>query len=198
MLNNTSPRQDKSVSHMEYTTSRHRGCLPSSKDNDDQESKKYVLVLTPPRHTSGGLMSSWLVDQQITFDRQRWPLLCPTCPTRWDTPLTVLGPGMGQDSSACRSVNTSCKKALPHREGESRPLSTSRENEGTNCVGICQNLMHKRTTYQSCTDSRRSIADGTVGLNISPTKSTSLAQWFNKYHAGLEVMGSIPMGDFHI
>ena len=28
--------------------------------------------------------------------------------------------------------------------------------------------------------------------------STSLAQWFNKYHAGLEVMGSIPMGDFHI
>ena len=29
-------------------------------------------------------------------------------------------------------------------------------------------------------------------------QSTSLAQWFNKYHAGLEVMGSIPMGDFHI
>ena len=29
-------------------------------------------------------------------------------------------------------------------------------------------------------------------------KSTSLAQWFNKYHAGLEVMGSILMGDFHI
>ena len=28
--------------------------------------------------------------------------------------------------------------------------------------------------------------------------STSLAQWFNKYHAGLEVIGSIPMGDFHI
>ena len=29
-------------------------------------------------------------------------------------------------------------------------------------------------------------------------QSTSLAQWFNKYHAGLEVMGSIPMGDLHI
>ena len=29
-------------------------------------------------------------------------------------------------------------------------------------------------------------------------QSTSLAQWFNKYHAGLEVMCSIPMGDFHI
>ena len=29
-------------------------------------------------------------------------------------------------------------------------------------------------------------------------ESTSLAQWFNKYHVGLEVMGSIPMGDFHI
>ena len=105
MLNNTSPRQDKSVPHMEYTTSRHRGHSPSRKDKDDRESKKYVLVLTPPRHTSGGLLSSWLVDQQITFDGQRWPLLCPPCPRWWAshraTPPTVLGPGMGQDSSAC-------------------------------------------------------------------------------------------------
>ena len=37
MLNNTSQRQDKSVPHMGYTTSRHRGHLLSSKDNDDQE-----------------------------------------------------------------------------------------------------------------------------------------------------------------
>ena len=38
-----------------------------------------------------------------------------------------------------------------------------------------------------------------IARNLQKTqKSTSLAQWFNKYHAGLEVMGSIPMGDFHI
>ena len=36
-------------------------------------------------------------------------------------------------------------------------------------------------------------------IDLSVIKeSTSLAQWFNKYHAGLEVMSSIPMGDFHI
>ena len=46
---------------MEHTTSRHRGRSPSSKDNDGRESKKYVLGLTPPRHTTGGLLSSWLV-----------------------------------------------------------------------------------------------------------------------------------------
>ena len=153
MLDNTSPRQDKFVPHMEYTTSRHRGRSPSSKDDDNRESKKYVLVLTPPRHTSGGLLSSWLVDQQFTFDGLRWPLLCPPCPRRWAshraTPPTVLGPGMDQDSSACRSVNTSCRKALPHSEGGSRPSSPSRENEGTNRVGVCQNPMHERTTYQS-------------------------------------------------
>ena len=38
---------------------------------------------------------------------------------------------------------------------------------------------------------------GPVHIIVSG-RSTSLAQWFNKYHAGLEVMGSIPMGDFHI
>ena len=37
-----------------------------------------------------------------------------------------------------------------------------------------------------------------IGPFSQMTKSTSLAQWFNKYHAGLEVMGSIPMGYFHI
>ena len=35
-------------------------------------------------------------------------------------------------------------------------------------------------------------------LEVLLSGSTSLAQWFNKYHVGLEVMGSIPMGDFHI
>ena len=85
---------------MEHTTTRHRGRSPSSKDNDGRESKKYVSGLTPPRHTTGGLLYSWLVDQQTSFDGQRWPLLCPPCPRRWAShhaiPPTVLGPGMGQ------------------------------------------------------------------------------------------------------
>ena len=51
------------------------------------------------------------------------------------------------------------------------------------------------------------VRDTCVLVTVEPTVvslwlvfclSTSLAQWFNKYHAGLEVMGSIPMGDFHI
>ena len=125
---------------MKYITSSHRGSLPSSKDN--RESKKYVLVLTPPRQTTGGLLSSWLVDQQTTFDGHKWALRCPPRPRWWAshhaTPPTVLGPGMDQDSSACRSVNTSCKKALPCREGEGRPSSTSCENEETNREGVCQ------------------------------------------------------------
>ena len=42
------------------------------------------------------------------------------------------------------------------------------------------------------------IVNGTDITALLCHESTSLAQWFNKYHAGLEVMGSIPMGDFHI
>ena len=150
-----------------------RGRPPSLKDNNDRESKKYVLGLTPPRHTTGGLLSSWLVDQQTTFDGHMWSPRCPPRPRWWAshraTPPTVLGPGMDQDSVACRSVNTSCKKALPHREGESRPSSTSCENEETYRVGVCQNPMHKRITHQSCTDYRRSTADATLRLILSPT-----------------------------
>ena len=48
-------------------------------------------------------------------------------------------------------------------------MSTSCENEGTNCVGVCQNPMHERPTHQSCTDFRRSTADATWRLILSPT-----------------------------
>ena len=130
---NTSQDKDKSVHPMLATTSNVRGRSLSRTDNDGREAKKYVFGLTPPRHTTGGLLSSWLVDQQNTFDGHRWALLCPPCPRRWAslmaTPSTVLGPGMDQDSSACRSVNTSCRKAVPHREGVSRQSSTSYDND---------------------------------------------------------------------
>ena len=43
-----------------------------------------------------------------------------------------------------------------------------------------------------------SAATGGITNLAKSEGSTSLAQWFNKYHARLEVMGSILMGDFHI
>ena len=91
--------------------------------------------------------------------------MCPPCSGRWAShraiPLTALGPGMGQDSLVCRSVNNSCRKALPHREGGSRPTSTSRESEGTSMMDVCRHHMHKCATYRSCTDPWWHHADAT-------------------------------------
>ena len=40
-----------------------RGCSETTGVSDTRDLKKYVFELTPPRLTTGGLLSSWLADQ---------------------------------------------------------------------------------------------------------------------------------------
>ena len=101
-----------------------RGCSETTGVSDTQDPKNYVFGLTPPRHNTGGLLSSWLVDQQIFRDRCKWTLLCSLHPRELGSHaaalLPVLGSGMFQVSWVCRSVTTLCREVFTHLTSGSR------------------------------------------------------------------------------
>ena len=101
-----------------------RGCSETTGVSDTRELKKYVFELTPPRFTTGGLLSSWLADQQFFRDGCKWTLLCPLHPREQGgheaTLLPVLGSGMLQVSRVCRSVTTLCREVFTHLTSGSR------------------------------------------------------------------------------
>ena len=135
---------------MEDYNSSYSGHSASNNGCDGLDSKRYTFGLNPPRHTSGGLLSSWLVDQQTIVDGHKWTLLCTPSPRRWDSPaaapLTVLDPGMDQDSATCRSRNTSCRKVLTHCDGGCRPTPVSGETEWAHMRAVCQRPMYTLVT----------------------------------------------------
>ena len=92
--------------------------------SDIRDLKKYVFGLTPPRLTTGGLLSSWLADQQIFRDGCKWTLLCLLHPREQGSHaaamLPVLGSGMFQVSRVCRSVTTLCREVFTHLTSGSR------------------------------------------------------------------------------
>ena len=101
-----------------------RGYSETTGVSDTRDPKKYVFGLTPPRHNTGGLLSSWLVDQQIFCDRCKWTLLCLLHPREQGSHtaamLPVLGSGMFQVSQVCGSVTTFCREVFTHLTSGSR------------------------------------------------------------------------------
>ena len=59
-----------------------RSRSPSRVEEDEKRNKRYNFVLNPPRHTAGGLTSSWLVDQQTFRDGLGCTRKCSLNPKR--------------------------------------------------------------------------------------------------------------------
>ena len=101
-----------------------RGCSETTGVSDTRELKQYVFELTPPRFTTGGLLSSWLADQQFFRDGCKWTLLCPLHPREQGghkaALLPVLGSGMFQVLRVCRSVTALCREVFTHLTSGSR------------------------------------------------------------------------------
>ena len=117
--------QKDQIAHMDTTNPKMtRGCSETTGVSDTRDPKKYVFGLTPPRHNTGGLLSSWLVDQQIFCDRCKWTLLCLLHPREQGSHtaamLPVLGSGMFQVSQVCGSVTTFCREVFTHLTSGSR------------------------------------------------------------------------------
>ena len=105
-------------------TKMNRGCTVPVKGPVTQDPKKYVFGLTPPRHLTGGLLSSWLVNQQFSRDGCKWTPLYSFHPRKLGshvaTLLPVHGPGMVQVSWVCKRVRTLCRKVSTQQECECR------------------------------------------------------------------------------
>ena len=116
---------------MTTNTQTTRARSPTQGENDVESTKRYYLCSFPPRHTSGGLLSSWLVKQQLTKDGYWCTTFCVPLPRELDghhaIPCPVLIPGMVPDSLTSTSRNAQCWVDRMHCDGESRLRTLARE-----------------------------------------------------------------------
>ena len=98
-------------------------------------------------------------------------------------------------------------KRVSHKHNQKPGWKTSGNDAGNVAKHNSESEVNVITIFGNCNVASRGIRGIQTATQQLPAhrktsyqnlQSTSLAQWFNKYHAGLEVMGSIPMGDFHI
>lgn len=131
-----------------------RGRSPSDREGDDESSKRYTFGSNPPRHTAGGLLSSWLVDQQNTSDGLGDTAMCTSYPSRPDGLVavgpTVLKPGMAWDSLACRSVKTMCREALTYPESRMGPRPRLCDSRLEHTVVVIRLPVYVVSDYRPC------------------------------------------------
>ena len=121
--NHTSRPRNQSAHFMSSSTQTTRAHSPSQGESDVENAKGYTLASNPPRHTTGGLLSSWLVDQYLTKDGGWYTTFCVPPPRVIDghhaVSWLVLIPGMVLDSLTSTSRNTQCWVDMTHCDGES-------------------------------------------------------------------------------
>ena len=95
-VNNTSCSKDL-LSHCmdDSNTKMNRGCTVPVEGPVTQDPKRYVFGLTPPRHLTGGLLSSWLVNQQFSRDGCKWTHLYSPHPRKLGSHVATLLPVLG-------------------------------------------------------------------------------------------------------
>ena len=116
---------------MSSSTQTTRARSPSQGELDVKNVKRYTFASNPPRHTSGRLLSSWMVAQYLTKDGGWHTTFCVPLPRALDghhaVSWPVLIPGMVPDSLTSMSRNTQCWVDLTHCDGETSPRTLARE-----------------------------------------------------------------------
>ena len=213
--NHTSRPRNQSAYDMSSSTQNTRARSPTQGETDDERSKRYILVSNLPRHTAGGLLSSWLVDQHLTKDGGGYTIYCVPPPRVLDGHHAafwpVLIPGMVPDSLTSMGRNTLCWVDVSHYDGESCQRTLAREGARVLKVKVSrphykvngshrtqlttsprlpsQELIHTTSYTESIpvlTDLRFKLGDGT--FTLPPIHGTATSTQQNPTSNGTEVM----------
>ena len=178
----TNPPQDMATTSTSETRAR-SASRPG--ETEEQRNKRYTFGSHPPRHATGGLLSSWLDSQHVLKDGWRWTPRCSPHP-RWlgdhvVAQKSALAPGMVSDSLTSKCRNASCWKVLFRLAGVQDQTPSHREGRRIHKVrDTCPSTLDNwAATPSSSKTTRLPSQDTTVTNHFFVSTATAVAQFVN-------------------